>query len=280
MSARTSFRLGGPADRLVGVKDTAALIAVLRLCADSGVPVRVLGNGTNVLVNDGGLRGVVISMPDSLDGISVAGCRIACGAGTSLKQVCAAALEHSLTGLEFAYGIPGSVGGAVYMNAGAYNGEIKDVLSSVSYVTADGEEGGLSNVEAALGYRTSVFKTQKDRIITGAVFELRPGDSAQIRARMDEIIEKRRSKQPLEYPSAGSTFKRPDGYFAGALIEGCGLKGFTVGGASVSVKHAGFVINSDRSVCTAADVEKLINHIRDTVRKETGVELEPEVEML
>ncbi len=280
MSAHTSFKLGGQADYFVGTESAGSLKKILKLAKEYGVEAYVLGNGSNVLVSDDGIPGLVVSIPDCFADIRVDGDRISCGAGVPLKKLCMTALDGSLAGLEFAYGIPGSVGGAVYMDAGAYGGEIRDVLESVSYITKEGGEGVLDGADCDLGYRHSVFKDNKDLIITGAVFRLVPGDQADIRSKMDELMERRRSKQPLEYPSAGSTFKRPEGNFAGALIERTGLKGYTVGGASVSEKHAGFVINSDRDICTAKDVKRLINNVRGAVFARTGILLEPEVEFL
>ncbi len=280
MSVHISFKLGGQADYFVGAENAGSLKAILKLAKEYGVGTYILGNGSNVLVSDDGIPGLVVSIPDCFTDIRVDGDRIYCGAGVPLKKLCMTALDNGLAGLEFAYGIPGSVGGAVYMNAGAYGGEIKDVTESVSFITKDGGEGVVGGANCSFGYRCSVFKDNKDNIITGAVFRLVPGEQAEIRAKMDELMERRRSKQPLEYPSAGSTFKRPEGNFAGALIERAGLKGYTVGGASVSEKHAGFVINSNRDICTAKDVKRLINNVRGAVFARTGILLEPEVEFL
>ena len=236
-----------------------------------------MGNGSNLLVKDCGIDGVVIKMTSFTQDIEVDGNTIRCKAGTSLTKLCMTAYENSLTGLEFAYGIPGTVGGAVYMNAGAYGGEIKDVITSVCHINPDMECETFTADKLDLGYRTSFYAKNEGYIITDAEFELKKGDKTEIKAKMDDLMGRRKDKQPLEFPSAGSTFKRPEGYFAGALIEQCGLKGYTVGGAQVSEKHAGFVINKDG---TASDILELIDYVRNTVREKTGVELEPEVKII
>ena len=229
-------------------------------------------------IRDCGINGVVIKTTGMTPDIVVEDNVIRCSAGTSLSKLCMTALENSLTGLEFAYGIPGTVGGAIYMNAGAYDGEMKDVLSSVRHITPDLEIETASAENLDLGYRKSFYTNHPDYIITGGEFRLKKGKQEEIKAKMDDLIGRRKDKQPLEFPSAGSTFKRPEGYFAGALIEQCGLKGYTIGGAQVSEKHAGFVIN--RYSGTASDVLDLIEYVKNTVKEKTGVTLEPEVKIL
>lgn len=273
MRNHTSFKIGGNADVLIRVKNTEELKNTLILSKKYGVPSFVIGRGSNLLVSDGGIEGAVISLCD-MDGIEADGERIICGAGASLSSVCRAACENSLTGLEFAFGIPGSVGGALYMNAGAYGGEMSYVVESAEYIDFDGNTGKIANAEMRLGYRTSVFMTC-EKIITKVIFNLKKGDKKAILERMNELIERRKQKQPLEFPSAGSTFKRPEGYFAGALIEKNGLKGAKIGGAMVSEKHAGFIINYDNASCK--DVKCLIKQVQDKVYENDGVMLSPEV---
>lgn len=272
MSKHTTFCVGGPAEVFVNVTDTDKLGDILGACNELGVPITVIGNGSNLLVCDSGIDGAVLHICD--DRIAVDGSTLICKAGARLSKACSVALENSLSGLEFAWGIPATVGGAVYMNAGAYGGEIKQVVSSCTSITPDGKLITRNADELQLGYRTSVFKKNKE-IIISAQFSLNFGEKETIKANMDDFISRRKDKQPLEFPSAGSTFKRPEGHFAGALIEQCGLKGYTIGGASVSEKHAGFVINKGGATC--CDVLELIEHIKEIVLKETGVELEPEV---
>jgi UDP-N-acetylmuramate dehydrogenase len=274
MAAHTTFRIGGAADLLITVYDIAQLRLVIGACRDAGVPIMILGKGSNLLVSDSGIAGAVIALDGDFREISVDGDMITVGAAASLTRLCTVALEHSLTGLEFAYGIPGSVGGAVYMNAGAYGGETKDVIAAVTYLTPEGEEGVYTPDQLGFGYRTSIFK-QNSNIILFAKYKLSQGDPAAIRARMDDVMNRRRSKQPLEFPSAGSVFKRPVGAFAGTLIEQCGLKGTSVGGAQVSEKHAGFIINAGGATCD--DVMRLVALVQDTVRRETGYDLECEI---
>ena len=262
MSAHTSFKIGGPADRFVEVKTVFELQAVLNAVSDEHVPYFILGNGSNLLVPDEGLRGAVLTLQGDFKKVQ------------SLATVCSFARGQGLTGLEFAWGIPGQLGGAVYMNAGAYGGEMKQVVERVHFLEADGTPGVMSGEDLAFGYRKSAFMGTK-RIITSAELRLESGAEAEITAKMEDFMRRRREKQPLELPSAGSVFKRPEGYFAGALIEQCGLKGFAVGGACVSEKHAGFIVNKGGATC--ADVEALIRAIQDTVFQATGVELEPEI---
>ena len=273
MSCHTSFKIGGAADIFISVRSASELSAVFKKCGELNIPRFVIGKGSNLLVSDLGIEGAVISL-SSLNGISVSGEEITCGAGAALSEVCRAALESSLTGLEFAYGIPGSIGGAVYMNAGAYGGEISGAVLSAECMTADGTLIKVNAEEMNFGYRKSVFK-ENGMTVIGAVLRLHKGDKKEIEEKMEDYISRRKSKQPLEYPSAGSFFKRPEGYFAGALIEKNGLKGATEGGAQVSEKHAGFIIN--RGGATAADVIKLGQRVSDTVLAKDGVKLEREV---
>ncbi|MDR1630903.1 MAG: UDP-N-acetylmuramate dehydrogenase [Oscillospiraceae bacterium] len=277
MREYTSFKVGGNADLLITPNSEQVLSGILRAARAIGVPVTIIGNGSNLLVSDNGVRGVVIRTAGGLLDLRCEGNFIHCAAGVSLKRVCLAALEHSLTGLEFAYGIPASVGGALYMNAGAYCGEMKDVVFSARYINEElaPEEAALPDLQ--LSYRHSVF-SGSECVITSVTLRLERGDAAAIREKMDDFMGRRKEKQPLEFPSAGSTFKRPEGHFAGALIDQCGLKGFAVGGAQVSEKHAGFIIN--RGGATAEDILRLIEHVKATVYAEKGVMLEPEVRML
>lgn len=273
MRAHTTFKIGGEADIFIIPASPAALIYAVKKCGELEIPYFILGNGSNLLVSDGGIEGAVISL-SGINGISSDGEKITCGAGAMLSSVCLKALSLSLTGLEFAYGIPGTAGGALYMNAGAYGGQTADIIESAECLTAAGEIKTLKKENMQLGYRSSVFK-KSGLIIISLTFALKKGDKAEIKAEMDNLLNRRKQKQPLEYPSAGSTFKRPEGYFAGALIEKNGLKGSAVGGAQVSEKHAGFVIN--RGGATAADVKALIGKIQKKVFENDGVMLEPEV---
>lgn len=273
MSRHTSFKIGGNADYFVRVTSAEALKKVLLGIKAFGMPFFILGKGTNILVSDTGIEGAVIDTCGMCD-VKVNGNSITAGAGATLSSVCRVACENSLVGLEFAYGIPGSVGGGLYMNAGAYGGEMSQVVKSAEYVKANGESGTVVVEEMNLGYRKSVF-AGSDMIITQVTFQLEKGDRKAIEDKMNELIGRRKEKQPLEYPSAGSTFKRPEGYFAGRLIEECGLKGASYGGAAVSEKHAGFVINRENATCN--DVLNLIENVRGKVFDEKGVNLEPEV---
>ena len=276
MKKHTTFRVGGPADILVQPKGTE-LAAVIRLCRKYDVPYQVIGNGSNLLVGDRGIRGLVIEMLSKEDEICVEDDCITVGAGMLLSKTANRAAEHGLTGMEFAAGIPGSIGGAVVMNAGAYGGELKDVLESVRVMTPDGEVKELKTEELDLGYRHSCIP-ERGYIVLSARIRLEKGDPEAIRVRMDELAAKRREKQPLEYPSAGSTFKRPEGYFAGKLIEDAGLRGYQEGGAQVSEKHCGFVINRDHA--TASDIAGLCGTVQKRVYEQFGVKLETEVKML
>lgn len=277
MNKHTTFRVGGPADYFVMPKTIEEVQQVISLCKEKEMPYYVLGNGSNLLVGDMGYRGVIIQIYKEMSSIQVRGTTIKAQAGALLSKVGSAALEAGLTGFEFASGIPGTVGGAVVMNAGAYGGEMKDILTCATVITQEGEVLTLYKGELELGYRTSVI-AKKDYIVLEAEYQLQLGDKKAIRARMDELKVQRVTKQPLEYPSAGSTFKRPEGYFAGKLIQDAGLRGFQVGGAQVSEKHCGFVINT--GTATAADVKELIRQVSDKVMQEFGVRLEPEVKIL
>ncbi len=276
LSAHTSFKIGGKADLFVMPDTTEKLAAVISACKKDELKVLILGKGSNLLVSDNGFKGVVVSTGalDKLELIDET--TVYCQSGVTLSKLCRFALDNSLTGLEFAYGIPGSAGGAAYMNAGAYGGEMKDVLYRCDHISSDGETGSFEGDELDLSYRHSVY-SKSDKTVTALYLKLQKGDKTAIKAKMDELMGKRRDKQPLEYPSAGSTFKRPEGHFAGALIEQCGLKGFTVGGAQVSQKHAGFVVNVGGA--TANDVLGVIKHCQSVVFENTGVMLEPEVEI-
>ncbi len=278
MSKHTSFKIGGNASLFVTPGDDDALVSILGKCREEDARVFILGNGSNLLVSDEGIDAVVVSMSRENDEISVSSDGvISCPAGVSLMKVCRTALQHSLSGLEFAFGIPGSVGGAVYMNAGAYGGEIKDVIVSCRAITPDGETVEIKKEDMLLGYRTSVFN-KNNYVILSAEFKLNKGDPDEIKAKMDDFMNRRKTKQPIEFPSAGSVFKRPEGYFAGALIEECGLKGKRIGGAEVSRKHSGFIINAGEA--TAADVMALVDYVRKTVKDEKGVLLEPEIRII
>ena len=273
MSCHTSFKIGGAADIFISVRSSRELSAVFKKCGELDIPRLVIGKGSNLLVSDSGVEGAVISLLN-MNEISVKGEEIICGAGAALSDVCRAALDNSLTGLEFAYGIPGSIGGAVYMNAGAYGGEMADVVLSAECLMTDGSIVKVNASQMNFGYRKSVFKENGTTVLS-AVLKLRQGNKKEIQEKMDDYICRRKSKQPLEYPSAGSFFKRPTGYFAGALIEKNGLKGETVGGAQVSEKHAGFIINRGGASCE--DVKKLGKTVSDKVFAAEGVRLEPEV---
>lgn len=278
MSAYTTFRIGGNARLMITPETDEALSAVIKLCKAEGVKPFVLGNGSNMLISDNGLDTVVINMCRQSASVRLIGeDTFECDAGINLVKVCNFALENELTGLEFAFGIPGSAGGAAYMNAGAYGGEMKDVLVSCTHIDDNGNFGALSGDKLKLSYRTSAYE-HNGYIITKLTLKLQKGNRDEIKAKMYDLLQRRKDKQPLEYPSAGSTFKRPEGYFAGALIEECGLKGFSVGGAQVSEKHSGFVIN--KGGATSADVMNLIKHVQDTVLREKGVLLEPEVRLI
>lgn len=276
MKKHTTFRVGGPADVLVQPDETA-LAAILALCRQYYVPYSFIGNGSNLLVGDKGIRGVVIEMTDPMGNIEVHGTRITAQAGAMLSKIANTAASNGLGGMEFAAGIPGSVGGAVVMNAGAYGGEMKDIIERVYVLDENGAQLELDRDALDLGYRHSCIP-EKKYIVTKVVLELVPRNEAEIRSEMKELNEKRAEKQPLQYPSAGSTFKRPEGYFAGKLIMDAGLRGYQVGGAQVSEKHCGFVIN--KGDATAADICQLMQDVSDKVQAQFGVVLEPEVKMI
>jgi len=274
MSAKTTFRIGGAAALVLQPKNREEAAECVRVCGQE--KPFILGCGSNLLVKDSGISQPIIST-EQLKNISIEGDIIRCGAGVKLSELCVFAQKNSLAGLEFAYGIPGSAGGAAYMNAGAYGGEMKDILHMIEYVSAAGELCEMPAEEAELAYRHSVFM-EIGGLVTGITVRFAPGDPDEIKAKMQEIMQKRRDKQPLEYPSAGSVFKRPAGHFAGELIQRCGLKGKNVGGAYVSEKHAGFMIN--KGGATAADVRALIAVVQTVVEQETGILLEPELKFV
>lgn len=276
MKKHTTFRVGGPADVLVQPDETA-LAAILALCRRYHVSYSFIGNGSNLLVGDKGIRGVVIEMTDPMGNIEVDGTKITAQAGAMLSKIANTAASNGLGGMEFAAGIPGSVGGAVVMNAGAYGGEMKDIIEKVYVLDENGAQLELDRDALDLGYRHSCIP-EKQYIVTKVVLELVPRNEAEIRSEMKELNEKRAEKQPLQYPSAGSTFKRPEGYFAGKLIMDAGLRGYQVGGAQVSEKHCGFVIN--KGDATAADICQLMRDVSDKVQAQFGVVLEPEVKMI
>lgn len=276
MKKHTTFRVGGPADVLVQPDETA-LAAILALCRQYHVSYSFIGNGSNLLVGDKGIRGVVIEMTDPMGNIEVDGTKITAQAGAMLSKIANTAASNGLGGMEFAAGIPGSVGGAVVMNAGAYGGEMKDIIERVYVLDENGAQLELDRDALDLGYRHSCIP-EKKYIVTKVVLELVPRNEAEIRSKMKDLNEKRAEKQPLQYPSAGSTFKRPEGYFAGKLIMDAGLRGYQVGGAQVSEKHCGFVIN--KGDATAADICQLMRDVSDKVQAQFGVVLEPEVKMI
>ena len=277
LAGHTTFKIGGPAAVFVQPADEVQLCAAVALCRELAVPYYILGNGSNVLFGDKGWAGAVICLAGMKGGVRREGNTLTAPAGLPLSALCTAAWEAGLAGLEFAYGIPGTVGGAVYMNAGAYGGEMKDVLLSVRYLTAEGqiEEAPAEGLD--LGYRHSIFESNGGCILSAQV-RLEAGDPAAIRARMDELMGRRRDKQPLDKPSAGSTFKRPAGAFAGALIDQCGLRGHRHGGAAISEKHCGFVVNLGGATC--ADVLALCREVQQIVKEQTGYTLEKEIRVV
>ena len=277
LSKHTTFRVGGPADCLIEIGSVEQLKKIQKYLKLIEIPYAVVGNGSNLLAGDKGYRGVILELGEKLADIRVEGNKITAQAGALLSRIAKAALDHGLTGLEFASGIPGTVGGAMVMNAGAYGGEMKQVVTSVTVLDREGNELVLDNETMEFGYRTSVIK-HHPLLVTEVTMELTAGDPAAIKAQMEDLAARRREKQPLEYPSAGSTFKRPEGYFAGELIMKAGLRGFQIGGARVSDKHCGFVINAG-GAC-AQDVLDVIQEVQRRVLEQFGVELEPEVIML
>lgn len=277
MKQHTTFKIGGPADYFLVPETGEEVGEIIKICRKTDIPYFILGNGSNLLVGDGGYRGAVIQVYRNMSAVTVEGTTITAQAGALLSAVAAAAKNASLTGFEFAGGIPGTVGGAAVMNAGAYGGEMKDVLVEVTVMDAEGKIFTISAEKLELGYRTSVIK-KAGYIVLEAKIRLKEGDQEAIRERMKELTIQRTTKQPLEYPSAGSTFKRPEGYFAGKLVMDSGLRGYQVGGARISEKHCGFVINAGDA--TAKDVRTLMDNVRDIVYEKYGVTLEPEVKFL
>ncbi len=277
MSGHTTFGAGGPADGYVEVDNADQLVSIVSLCRKNDIPFIILGNGSNCLFTDKGYRGLVIHVGKEMSSITVSGNIIMAEAGAMLSKVSSAAQEAGLSGLEFASGIPGSVGGALFMNAGAYGGEMKDVVVYADVCDTLGNVIRMTKDELKLGYRSSIIE-KEGYVVLSVFLELEPGSKKDILAVMQDYNTRRKNKQPLAYKSAGSTFKRPEGYFAGVLIEQCGLKGYACGGAEVSELHAGFVINKNNA--SAADILSVIRHVQDTVYKEKGVMLEPEVRII
>lgn len=285
MKSHITFRVGGNADYYVTPENEEQIANIISLCKETDIPYYIIGNGSNLLVRDEGYRGVIIEIGKKYSGIWVeentdtgeCGNTIIAKAGAKLAQIATLAMQAGLTGMEFAHGIPGTLGGAVVMNAGAYGGEMKDILTSVKVLDSDGNIITLDKDSLELGYRHSIIP-EKQYIVLEAEITLSKGDITKIKATMEELANRRREKQPLEYPSAGSTFKRPEGYFAGKLIEDAGLKGYRCGGAMVSEKHSGFVINYDNA--TADDILRLIKDVQDKVKEKYGVSLEAEVKIL
>lgn len=276
LSEYVNFKVGGPADILLIPNSKEQVIKSIKICKENNIPFYLIGNGSNILVRDGGFRGVVLSLKN-VKNIYVDGEKIEAECGVMLKEVSDKAIENSLTGFEFACGIPGTIGGAVFMNAGAYDGEISKVIESAEVIDENCNIIRLSREELDFGYRSSLVM-KKGYTVLSAVFKLENGQVKTIKELIEDLTNKRESKQPLEYPSAGSTFKRPTGYFAGKLIQDAGLKGYSIGGAAVSEKHSGFVINKGNA--TAKDITDLIKHIQDEVKKQFGVDLHPEVRII
>ena len=275
MKNHTTFKVGGEASVMIFPKSEQEVSAVVKACGNLGIRLVSIGNGSNLLVSDNGIKAAVLCFSNDFSEIKLIDEEtVFAESGASLMKVCRFALENNLSGLEFAFGIPGSCGGAAFMNAGAYGGEMKDVLYKCRHIDKDGNEGFLENEDMKLSYRHSAYY-DNGCIITGIYLKLKKGNAEEIKAKMDDFLQRRKDKQPLEYPSAGSTFKRPEGYFAGALIEECGLKGKSVGGAEVSTKHAGFVINKGNATCE--DILNLCRLCSETVMNEKGVKLEMEI---
>ncbi|MDD6212471.1 MAG: UDP-N-acetylmuramate dehydrogenase [Clostridiales bacterium] len=277
MENHTTFRVGGPADLFVEPESGEALAAMVKICREEQIPFQIVGKGSNLLVGDGGYRGVIFHIGETMAEVHRTGTVLEAQAGITLSALAKFAWENGLTGLEFAAGIPGSLGGAVVMNAGAYDGEMKDVLTEARILDQNGELRWISLEEMELAYRSSRIM-REGWVVLGARMNLTRGAGEEILAKMQDLAERRRSKQPLEYPSAGSTFKRPEGYFAGKLIQDAGLAGYSVGGACVSEKHCGFVINRDHA--TAADIRQVCLDVAAEVYRQTGVTLELEVRCL
>ena len=276
LSNYTYTKTGGPADLLVFPRSVEEVQRVLAAVKQESLPLTVLGNASNLIVKDGGIRGLVMILTDMQE-LVIEGNQLKAASGAALIEASRQAATAGLTGLEFACGIPGSIGGAIYMNAGAYGGEVKDVISQVEVVTRDGQLKTYAGADCDFSYRHSRFQ-EGDEVILGVTFDLAPGDQSTIDSKVAELTHLRQSKQPLEYPSCGSVFKRPEGYFAGKLIQDAGLQGYQVGGAQVSTKHAGFIVNVDHA--TATDYLEVIEHIRLVVWARTGVFMEPEVRII
>ena len=274
MKNHTSFKIGGPCDEFAQVTSWEEIPKLIEYAKNKNIPYTIMGNGSNLLVSDAGIRGLVIKVAKGFEKVDVDGTKMVCESGILLSKLSNIALKNNLSGLEFASGIPGTLGGAIYMNAGAYGGEMKDVVKKVTYYK-DGKVQETDNLE--FGYRHSVF-SNTDAIILSAELELEEGYYDEIKGKMEELSKRRSDKQPLSQPSAGSTFKRPEGYFAGKLIEDAGLKGYKIGGAMVSEKHSGFVVNTGDATCK--DVLELISHIQKTVFEKFGVKMETEVKIL
>lgn len=277
MAKHTTFRIGGPADYYVMPSDDEEVRKLAALCREEDVPYYIVGNGSNLLISDEGYRGVIIAIGKEMSEVEVLGTEIRAQAGALMSQIASAALENELAGFEFASGIPGTIGGAAVMNAGAYGGEMKDVIREVTVLDGEGKKKILSGDELEFGYRTSKVMEERYTVLEVRIC-LTKGEREEIREKMDDFRQRRITKQPLEYPSAGSTFKRPEGYFAGKLIQDTGLRGFTVGGAQISEKHSGFVIN--KGGATAQDVNCLMQEVANRVYEKFGVRLEPEVKKL
>lgn len=277
MKKHSSFRVGGTVDILVTPRSIFQLRKILKFCKKENIPIFIMGNGSNLIVSDKGIRGVVVKIFDNLSEYSIEGNTMSVYSGALLSKISKVALKNELTGLEFAAGIPGTLGGAVAMNAGAYGGEMKDIVVKTKYMDLDGETKVLDGEEHEFGYRTS-YILKNSCIVLKSVLQLKRGKKQEIKALMDDLNKKRKEKQPLEMPSAGSVFKRPEGYFAGKLIEDCKLKGYRIGGAQVSEKHCGFIVNTGDA--TASDIQKLIKHIQKTVKTAHGIELQTEVRVI
>lgn len=278
MAKHTTFKIGGPAQLFINPCDMVSTEKIADFACRSGMELLILGNGSNLLVSDQGVPGAVLHLNKGADKITVdeKTHEMTCESGAQLELACIYAKRHNLTGMEWAYGIPGTVGGAVYMNAGAYGGEIKNILRRAAFIGPKGA-GQVEGDDSAFGYRHSPFTGSKD-VVTRVVFGLLPGDPQAISVRMDELMQRRHSRQPLEFPSAGSVFKRPSGHYAGTMIEQCGLKGRRVGGAVVSEKHANFILNTGGATCS--DVLALIDQVKHEVFRQTGIELESEIKMI
>lgn len=279
LKKHTTFKIGGSCKILININSSDTLAEILKFLKKQNIRFFVLGKGSNILADDNGFDGVILKISKDFSHIEKTGeTEIFCTSGTSLSELCIYAMENSLSGLEFAYGIPGTVGGALFMNAGAYGGELKDVVTSAHYLNEKCEICSAESAEMSLSYRHSVFSENPDWVITDVTFSLNKGDREQIREKMNELMHKRKDKQPLDFPSAGSTFKRPEGYFAGKLIEDAGLRGYRVGDAQVSEKHCGFVVNRGKATC--AEVLQLIEEVQKKVKEQFGVQLEPEVRII